>query len=272
MSRHPYVTGGGLELEAVGSTVEAQMSQLFAMLRRVTRVDFSEYKPPTIGRRVARRMALHKIEAPVRIRRAAAARPRRNPRPVPGPADQCHQLLPRPGRIRRAQECGLHGTVQATPERQRRPSASGCPDVPPAKKPTRTPWPWSNFLARNAVTSPCRSSAPISAKRRFDARARDCIKETIEADVSPIRLRRFFHRIDSGYQISKSIRDLCIFSTQNVFSDPPFSRIDLVSCRNVMIYLSQSLQRRIIPVFHYALNPNGFLMIGNTEGLAGFRV
>jgi two-component system CheB/CheR fusion protein len=94
-------------------------------------------------------------------------------------------------------------------------------------------------------------------------------KESIEADVNPVRLRRFFHKTDSGYQISKTIRDLCIFSTQNVFSDPPFSRMDLVSCRNVMIYLSQALQKRVIPIFHYALNPTGFLMIGSTEGLLG---
>ncbi|MGC2619551.1 MAG: CheR family methyltransferase, partial [Acidobacteriaceae bacterium] len=101
-------------------------------------------------------------------------------------------------------------------------------------------------------------------------RARAAVyKESIEADVSPIRLRRFFHRTDGGYQISKTIRDLCIFSTQNIFSDPPFSRMDLVSCRNVMIYLGQALQKRVIPVFHYALNPTGFLMIGNTEGLLG---
>ena len=87
--------------------------------------------------------------------------------------------------------------------------------------------------------------------------------------MSPVRLRRFFHKVDSGYQISKTIRDLCVFSTQNVFNDPPFSRMDLVSCRNVMIYLSQALQKRVIPIFHYALNPVGFLMIGNTEGLLG---
>jgi two-component system CheB/CheR fusion protein len=94
-------------------------------------------------------------------------------------------------------------------------------------------------------------------------------KESIETDVSPTRLRRYFHKADGGYQISKSIRDFCIFSTQNIFNDPPFSRMDLVSCRNVMIYLSQSLQKRVIPIFHYALNPAGFLMIGNTEGLLG---
>src|SRR6202044_2945752 len=68
-------------------------------------------------------------------------------------------------------------------------------------------------------------------------------------------------------QIRKRIRDLCIFSTQNVFNDPPFSRMDLLNCRNVMIYLSQSLQRRVIPIFHYALNPTGFLMLGSSEGL-----
>ena len=94
-------------------------------------------------------------------------------------------------------------------------------------------------------------------------------KENIEADVTPVRLRRFFHKTDGGYQIRKRIRDLCIFSTQNVFNDPPFSRMDLLSCRNVMIYLSQSLQRRVIPIFHYALNPTGFLMLGSTEGLLG---
>ena len=94
-------------------------------------------------------------------------------------------------------------------------------------------------------------------------------KENIEVDVTPERLRRYFYKADGGYQIKKSIRDLCIFSTQNVFNDPPFSRMDLVSCRNVMIYLSQSLQKRVIPIFHYALNPTGFLMLGSTEGLLG---
>ena len=94
-------------------------------------------------------------------------------------------------------------------------------------------------------------------------------KESIEADVSAARLRRFFQKTETGYQISKTIRDLCIFSQQNIFSDPPFSRMDLVSCRNVMIYLSQPLQKRVIPIFHYALNPTGFLMIGSTEGLLG---
>lgn len=94
-------------------------------------------------------------------------------------------------------------------------------------------------------------------------------KENIANEVSEIRLRRFFHKIPDGYQISKSIRDMCVFARQNVFSDPPFSRMDLISCRNVLIYLSPVLQKKVIPIFHYALKEHGFLLVGNTEGLLG---
>lgn len=92
-------------------------------------------------------------------------------------------------------------------------------------------------------------------------------KDAITNDISEIRLRRFFHRVPDGYQISKSIRDMCVFARQNVFSDPPFSRMDLISCRNVLIYLGSVLQKRVIPIFHYALKERGFLLVGNTEGL-----
>ena len=94
-------------------------------------------------------------------------------------------------------------------------------------------------------------------------------KDSIALEISEVRLRRFFHRVAGGYQISKSIRDLCVFARQNVFSDPPFSRMDLISCRNVLIYLSSVLQKKVIPIFHYALKPGGFLLVGNSEGLLG---
>jgi len=97
-------------------------------------------------------------------------------------------------------------------------------------------------------------------------------KDSIARDVSEVRLRRFFHRVTGGYQISKSIRDMCVFARQNVFNDPPFSRMDLISCRNVLIYLSPVLQKRVIPTFHYALKAGGFLLVGNSEGLLGAGV
>jgi len=89
--------------------------------------------------------------------------------------------------------------------------------------------------------------------------------ESIGMDVSSERLRRFFHKVDSGYQISKALRDMCVFAKQDVSKDPPFSKLDLISCRNVMIYMAPPLERRIIPVFHYALNPDGILFLGSSE-------
>ena len=94
-------------------------------------------------------------------------------------------------------------------------------------------------------------------------------KESIVADVSPLRLRRFFKKTEGYYQINKAIRDVCIFARQNVLTDPPLSHMDIVSCRNLLIYLGPELQQRLIPILHYALRPNGYLMLGSSEGLVG---
>ena len=83
--------------------------------------------------------------------------------------------------------------------------------------------------------------------------------------ISPERLGRFFLAVDSGYQIVRPIRDLCVFAMQNVASDPPFSRIDLISCRNLLIYMGPALQQRVIGMLAYALQPNGFLVLGKAE-------
>jgi two-component system CheB/CheR fusion protein len=91
--------------------------------------------------------------------------------------------------------------------------------------------------------------------------------DNIEIDVSPTRLRRFFTRHDGSYQISKAIREMCIFSRHNLVYDPPFSRLDLISCRNLLIYMDSALQRRVTPLLHYALNPNGFLFLGSSENV-----
>jgi two-component system CheB/CheR fusion protein len=89
---------------------------------------------------------------------------------------------------------------------------------------------------------------------------------SIAADVSPERLTRFFSQDSGGsYRIHKTIRDLLIFSEQDVLKDPPFSKVGLISCRNLLIYLNADLQKRLLPLFHYALNPGGMLFLGNSE-------
>jgi two-component system CheB/CheR fusion protein len=89
--------------------------------------------------------------------------------------------------------------------------------------------------------------------------------------VSRERLSRFFLRHDGGYQIQKSVREMCVFAKQNVVKDPPFSNLDLISCRNLLIYFGPILQKRAIPTFYYALKPRGFLLLGPAESLGSFE-
>jgi two-component system CheB/CheR fusion protein len=91
--------------------------------------------------------------------------------------------------------------------------------------------------------------------------------ERFTADVSAERLKRFFTEVSGGYKISKTIRDMCVFARHDVTRDPPFSKLDLVCCRNVLIYLGTTLQRRVLQIFHYALKPGGFLMLGSSESI-----
>jgi two-component system CheB/CheR fusion protein len=93
---------------------------------------------------------------------------------------------------------------------------------------------------------------------------------SIARDVSAGRLQRFFTDHDGLYQIRKDVRDLCVFAKQDATRDPPFAGMDLISCRNLMIYLGTHLQDRILPIFHYALREPGFLVLGNAETIRSF--
>ena len=94
--------------------------------------------------------------------------------------------------------------------------------------------------------------------------------EGIASDVSPQRLERYFTRDDSTYRIRKDIREMAVFAVQNLIKDPPFTKLDLISCRNLLIYLNAELQHRLVPLLHYALKPGGLLFLGSSETIGGF--
>jgi len=104
----------------------------------------------------------------------------------------------------------------------------------------------------------------------IDAARAGLYRENVVADVSPERLARFFTKIDGHYQVRKELRDLVVFALHNINKDAPFTKLDLLCCRNLLIYLSSELQRNLLPVFHYALNPGGLLFLGPSENLTGF--
>jgi two-component system CheB/CheR fusion protein len=93
----------------------------------------------------------------------------------------------------------------------------------------------------------------------------------IVSDVSPERLRRYFNKLDGNYQIRKEVRETVVFALHNLTKDSPFTKLDLLCCRNLLIYFSSDLQKKLIPVFHYSLNPSGILFLGSSETISGFN-
>jgi two-component system CheB/CheR fusion protein len=103
------------------------------------------------------------------------------------------------------------------------------------------------------------------------ARARAGLYQgNISLDVNPQRLKRFFIKEENGFRIKKDIREDVVFAIQNVIKDPPFTRLDIISCRNLMIYIEPELQNKLIPLFHYSLKPGGILFLGPSESIGGF--
>lgn len=267
--KHSYVAEDDRLEEVDGEAAsDPEMLQVFRLLRRLTKVDFSEYKQPTIQRRIRRRMALHKIEKLDEYVALLQGHRQELGLLYQDLLINVTSFFRNPEAFEALRQLVYPGLLDSKKDH----SAGIRIWVPGCSTGEET---YSHAISLVEFLGEQRIDVPIQVfgtdlSDTAIARARAGLyKESIEADLSPIRLRRFFQKHEGGYQISKTIRDLCVFSTQNVFSDPPFSRMDVVSCRNVMIYLGHSLQKRVIPIFHYALNPEGYLMIGNTEGLLG---
>ena len=108
-------------------------------------------------------------------------------------------------------------------------------------------------------------------ERAIEVARRGFYPATIKTDVSSERLEEFFTTVESGYAVKKLIRETVVFAPQDLTADPPFTRMDMVSCRNLLIYFSPELQRKVLPIFHYALNPGGTLFLGSAEGLGNFE-
>jgi len=265
--KHPYVNGGQQKEEQVPVERDGEIDQIFRLLKQVQKVDFSDYKPATIRRRILRRMALGRVDTLKDYLQFLQSNPKE--------LESLHHdiLINVTSFFRDPDAFEALKNIVYPAVLQGRPSADtlrvwvpGCSTGEEA---------YSHAISLIEHVSKVRADVSIqifgtdlSEEAIRTARA-GIYKETIAADVAPARLRRFFSKVERGYQISKVVRDMCVFATQNVFNDPPFSHMDLVSCRNVLIYMSPILQKRVIPIFHYALKPTGFLMVGNTEGIVG---
>src|SRR4029453_3581997 len=144
-------------------------------------------------------------------------------------------------------------------------------DARPGKRPTRSPSSCVSTWRRSTWCRTSRGSPPTIDALALETARRGIYPVGIADYVSPERLERFFVKQDHTYQVQKELREMCLFTVHSLIKDPPFSRLDLFSCRNVLIYLGPELQQKLVRLFHYALRPGGYLFLGPAETLSGQR-
>ena len=268
LGRHPYLEASELPLEQE-PTADGSYQQILAAVRAHTGVDFSLYRDTTIKRRIMRRMAVHGQSS----LQAYAERLGDDAAEV----NALYQdLLINVTSFFRDPEVFELLKQTVFPELLAAKTANDpfriwVPGCSTGQEAYSLAMALTEFLDRQPVRPPIQIFATDLAEPSVLDRARAGIyPEGIEDEVSTERLRRFFRREDHVYRIDKAIRDACVFARQNITIDPPFSRLDLISCRNVLIYFQSPLQKRILPIFHYALNQPGYLLLGSAETIGEF--
>ena len=246
----------------------ASLNAIFQLLQKATGVDFRYYKPPTVRRRIARRLAQHKLTTLPEY----VAQLRQHPEEVLALYEDilinvtC--FFRDPPVFAALQDSVFPKLCAHRPPSH--PIRIWVPGCSTGEEVYSLAISLSEFLEAERLNLPIQIfGSDISETSLRHARA-GVYPASIKTAVSPDRLRRFFTKVNGHYEISKSIRDRCIFARQNLAHDPPFSRLDLVSCRNVLIYLGPVLQTKVLPIFHYALRPNGYLLLGTSETVSGF--
>jgi two-component system CheB/CheR fusion protein len=249
------------------SEAQQNLQKIFALIRAQTQIDISGYKLTTVGRRVHRQMRLNKIKSL---------------------ADFATFLHSNPDAVRAlSQDIFIHVTeFFRDPESFTAISSKFLPKL--LKE--RIPGVPLRFWVPGCSTGEEPYSLAISMfevladfedKPPFQIFATDISESAIEkarsglyseaetAGVSQARLKKFFEKTKDGYKIKKEVRDACIFSRHDLISNPPFAKMNLISCRNVLIYFDSNLQKQVLPIFHYSLLPEGYLWLGRSEAPIG---
>ncbi|HTP83115.1 MAG TPA: CheR family methyltransferase, partial [Alphaproteobacteria bacterium] len=251
--------------EAFGDHRRGNLVRIYTLLRRRTGHDFSRYKDSTFIRRVQRRMQVVRITSPA----AYIELLRNEPREV----DLLFRdLLIGVTKFFRDPQAFTALVSEVIPKLVEGKSADdqirvwvpGCSTGEEA---------YSLAIVIREALAKCEVVPKVSIfATDIDGEALEVARAgrypaTIAADLTPERLERFFLREGDHYRVVKDIREMCLFSQHNIISDAPFSRLDLISCRNLLIYLDASLQNRIIPLFHFALRNGGYLFLGPSENV-----
>ncbi|MBC8123221.1 MAG: PAS domain-containing protein [Gemmatimonadaceae bacterium] len=264
VGRHPYLAPQA-PTAAVPGTEEARRAAI-ALLRTATGVDFGQYKRPTFERRLQRRMALHQIESPEEYVHHLQAHPEEVQALYRDVLISVTGFFRNPEVFEIVESTVLPAIGQDRGEVPIRIWVPGCATGEEV-------YSLAICVLEYLEAHPSQTRVQIfgtDISEEAIASGRAGLYHTSQVEgLSPERLRRFFVQSEGAYQISKQVRELCVFARHDLLADPPFSQMDLVSCRNLLIYFSLPAQKRVLTTFHYSLKPTGFLLLGTSESLGG---
>ncbi|QDV32179.1 chemotaxis protein CheB [Tautonia plasticadhaerens] len=271
IGRSSYMNGGDPGEKAPepgGDLGEAELGRIFGLMRASTGVDFSRYKRSTILRRVRRRMALRRVDRTEEYLWSLQADENELTALYQDFLIRVTSFFRDPEVFESLRRDIFPQLLQdRAPEAPIRIWVAGCSTGEEVYSLAIT---LLEALGDRAHATPIKILATDVNDRALEIARAGSYVENVAMDIAPDLLRRHFIRTDGSFQISKAIRDLCVFSRHDVTRDPPFARLDVVSCRNLLIYLDLAAQKRILPLFHYGLKPDGYLMLGPSETIGGF--
>ncbi len=263
IAAHPFVHAQKPPPPADGGAEEKALHQLFELLSREKGIAFNNYRRNTINRRILRRMALHRIESLSEYVQFASSRPREIEALFHDILINVTNFFRDPAAFEEVKRIVFPQITQNKgPADAVRVWVPGCSTGQDAYSVAMS---YVEFCEANAIRSPMQVFATDANARAIQSARAGIYSKGIELDVSPERLRAFFTNVDGSYRVSKAIRDMCVFAHHDVLSEPPFSRVDLIVCRNLLIYFEPVLQRKLLPTLQYALNPGGYLWLGSSE-------
>jgi two-component system CheB/CheR fusion protein len=269
LGRHPYLAVDRLSPAVEPSpTDEQDLYRVFRRLRNACGVDFTHYKRGTVQRRLARRLALHGLDTLPDYLALLDNDPAETQALFEDLLIQVTDFFRDPELFEELTQTVFPRLLESRASQA--PLRIWVPGCASGEEVYSIAIRLLEYLGERLTHTPIQIFGTDLSEAAIETARAGLYPENIARHVSGERLRRFFVKVDDHYQITRTIRDLCVFARQNVVHDPPFSRLDLVSCRNLLIYLDPALQKRVIPLFHYALNPGGFLLLGASETIGPF--
>ena len=266
---HLVSANGGGAPDSLRAQIATSIPRIHAILRRRAGHDFSQYKENTIARRLERRMKALQIETVERYVHTLDTQPEEAERLFNDLLIGVTQFFRNPEAFAALEKEVIPKLFEGKDEGdQVRVCVMGCATGEEA-------YSIAILLAEHASRLDSVPKLQIFATDIDEAALTTARKgrypESIAEHVTQERLERFFTGQDGAVQVTRELREMVLFSSHSFIKDPPFSRLDLISCRNVMIYLGQELQKRLIPLFHYALRPGGYLFLGPSESAASHK-